>query len=125
MFSTKLFGFLQHTRTTDLDNPDTTLLHRQIILSKPFLKSIYTKWYDEIIGIINKIPVGGMVLEIGSGGGFFKDVYPSAVTSDILPLDCCDSVLDAQSMSYASNTIRAITMVNVFHHIPDCSAFLD
>ena len=40
---------LPHTSSqSDIDDPNTTLIHRDIILSKPFLKKIYLFWYDEI-----------------------------------------------------------------------------
>lgn len=110
-------------KLSDLDDPRTTLLHRDIILAKPFLKKVYEEWYDLIKSSLLGIPAGD-VLEIGSGGGFFKDVFPKVITSDIMPLACCDRCLDALQMPFENESLAAITMVNVFHHLPDSAQFL-
>ena len=54
-----------------MDDPKTTLKHREIILSKAFLKKIYERWYSDFINITKELP-SGKLLEIGSGGGFFN-----------------------------------------------------
>ena len=111
------------SRLYDLDDPRTTLLRRDIILSKPFLKKVYEEWYALITKGLLDIPDGD-VLEIGSGGGFFKDVFPSVITSDIMLLSCCDRCIDALDLPFDDESLSAITMVNVFHHLPDCARFL-
>ena len=69
----------------DLDDPNASLAHRDIILKKPFLKRLYNDWY--LIFIIKSKEIkNGKYLEIGSGGGFLKDVFPEVITSDILCL---------------------------------------
>ena len=113
---------LEHSQeNADLDAPETTLIHRNIILSKPFLKKIYEKWYADLM---KNLSPSAIVVEIGSGGGFLKDIYPNVTSSDILPLPHCDLTLDATAMPFENNTLGAVVMVNVFHHIPDCAAFL-
>jgi len=114
---------LPHTSSqSDIDDPNTTLIHRDIILSKPFLKKIYLFWYQEIIKTFKSTD---KVLEIGSGGGFLKEVFPSVITSDIMPLPNCDMVVDATDIPYEKNSLDGIVMVNVFHHIPDSEKFLN
>ncbi len=107
----------------DLDDPKTCFLHRDIILSKPFLKKVYNEWYGLIKNGLSDIPKGD-VLEIGSGGGFFKDVFPSVITSDIMPLSYCDLCIDAIKIPFNDESLSAITMINVFHHLSDCTQFL-
>lgn len=121
----KKFLALKHTAAhLDLDDPNTTLIHREIILSKPFLKKIYIRWYKDIMQRLNYGP-NTKIVEIGSGGGFIKEIYPEVITSDILPLPNCDHTFAAEHMPFEQNSIDAIVMVNVFHHIPDCTLFLD
>ena len=121
----KNFLALEHTSSNlNLDDPNTTLIHREIILSKPFLKKIYLKWYMDIMNRTHDIPVQKIV-EIGSGGGFIKDIYPDVITSDIMPLKVCDMTFAAEQMPFQNESIGAIVMVNVFHHIPDCKEFLN
>ena len=109
--------------TFDLDDPRRTLEHRDIILSKPFLKRLYTDWYSELFNEIEGLPEG-KILEIGSGGGFIKDLNKDVITSDILDLPNVDMVFSAEEMPFQDNELSAILMINVFHHIPDVRKFL-
>lgn len=115
--------FKKYTIPFDLDDPRATLAHRDIILQKPFLKQLYTNWYNVFINTSKQIK-GGIYLEIGSGGGFLKDVFPEVVTSDILDLPVVDNVFSAEEMPFKSNEVACIMMLNVFHHIPKPHLFL-
>jgi SAM-dependent methyltransferase len=116
---------LNHTaEQADVDDPNTTLIHREIILSKPFLKRIYVDWYKGQFELLKDIPEGKIV-EIGSGGGFIKDIYPQVITSDIMPLSVCDMTFAGEEMPFEKESLAAIIMVNVFHHIPNCELFLN
>lgn len=106
----------------NLDDPKTTMAHREIILNKPILKKIYIDWYNTFKSYIKLLPDGDL-LEIGSGGGFIKEVIPNITTSDIMPLPCCDLVLDAEKMPFKDDSHSAIFTLNVLHHIPDCEHF--
>jgi hypothetical protein len=74
---------LQHPLTTNLSIDDlrATLLRRQIIRSKPFLRKIYEEWYRLVQESLPPEP--GSVLELGSGAGFLQDVVPRAITSEV------------------------------------------
>ena len=61
----------------DLDDPETTLAHRRVLLSKPFLRSLYEDWYEEFHRLTPH--VAGSLLEIGSGGGFLQQVTSSFI----------------------------------------------
>ncbi|MFH1321426.1 MAG: methyltransferase domain-containing protein [Bacteroidota bacterium] len=105
-----------------LDDAETTLRRRDIIIKKKFLKKLYIKWYNVILKKISGLSEGKL-LEIGSGGGFIKELNPGIITSDILPLDHCDLVLSAEYLPFQNNELSAIIMIDVLHHIPDCLAF--
>jgi len=107
----------------DLDSPEATLLHRRIIQSKPFLKSLYGDFYQTLIC---EIPDGAskLCVELGSGGGFIKEIYPQIVTSDLLPLEGVDRCFSVMEMPFEAGTVDAFLMIDVFHHIPDSELFL-
>ena len=110
---------------TGLDSPDLTEARNAVIQRNGFLKRVYEAWYGRIA---NSIPEGeGGVLEIGSGGGFFSEFFDddTLITSDIIPLEKTDLTLDAQELrqSFSPESLRAITMVNVLHHLPDVRRF--
>lgn len=115
--------FKKYTIDFDLDDPRATLAHRDIILQKPFLKRWYQDFYDVFIKKSRAIK-GGKYLEIGSGGGFLKEVFPEVITSDILELPNVDQVFSAEKLPFEANSLASILMLNVFHHIPKPYLFL-
>ena len=110
------------TREFDLDSPETTALRRQIILSKPFLRSVYRDWYRRIADWIPQ--GGGRVLEIGAGGGFLDSELPELLTSEVFAVPGIDLVADARALPFYEGSLKAIVMTNVFHHVPDVAMFL-
>jgi hypothetical protein len=50
-------SWLEHplTRGLPIDSPETTVLRRRVIDSKPFLRRIYAEWYA---AIARHLPVG-------------------------------------------------------------------
>jgi SAM-dependent methyltransferase len=106
-----------------LDDPRTTIEHKEIILHKPFLRKLYTEWYMEFVRRTKDLK-NGTHLEIGSGGGFYKEIFPEVITSDILPLPGVDKVFSAEQMPFGNNELASIVMLNVFHHIPKPYLFL-
>ena len=106
-----------------LDLPETSLQHRDIVLSKPFLKRIHQDWYQDFKQYSNVSKIDGKIVEIGAGGGFLKDVFSEVITSDIMPLSVCDMQFSATEMPFENNELKAIFMLNVLHHIPNNEAF--
>ncbi len=109
------------TRGLDLDDPNTTALRQRIIEAKPFLRKIYEGWYA---WLAEQIPAGdGGVLELGSGGGFFKDYVPGLITSEIFSVPGIGCVLDGQRLPFTDASLKAIAMTNVLHHLPNVRRF--
>jgi len=108
----------------DLDAPASTLLHGRIIERKGFLKKLYTDFYNELIRLsdANKDKV---IVEIGSGGGFLKQIIPNVITSDVLELPGVDKVFNACRMPFEDVSIDAIVMIDVLHHISEPVCFFD
>jgi SAM-dependent methyltransferase len=119
-----LRSWLAHPLTAGLpvDDPQTTELRRSIILGKPSLAAIYREWYGLLRQQVPDIP--GPVLELGSGGGFMRSFVSPLITSDILRLRGIDLVADGTRLPFARRSLRAILMVNVFHHLADPRRFL-
>ena len=102
--------------------PEATLAHRDKLNANPFLRRIYAEWYR---GILSALPAGeGGVLEIGSGPGFLRGDIPEAITSEVFAAPGCDLILDAHELPFGDDTMRAIVMTNVFHHLRDPGRFL-
>lgn len=110
------------TRGVDVDDPRSTLLRREIIRTKPFLRKLYAEWYAAVCARLPEQQ--DAILEIGSGAGFLQQLLPQVVTSEVFPLEGVDRVEDATALSYADGSLDAIVMTDVLHHIPDVGAFL-
>jgi SAM-dependent methyltransferase len=106
-----------------LDSPERTLHHREIILQKKFLRKLYEQWYGEFTKEINHLPNDTMI-ELGSGGGFLKELEPRMICSDILELSTNDLTFSALDMPFGNNSVGGIFMVDTMHHIPDMEKFL-
>lgn len=119
---TFLREFLAHplTRRLPLDSPDITKLRQRIILEKNFLRNIYQTWYQLLI---NQIPaMEGEILEVGSGGGFLKDMEKGIISSEVFFVPHVDVVCNAMAMPFREKSLRAVLMVDVLHHV-SCPEF--
>lgn len=109
------------TRGFDIDDPNTTHLRRQIIQEKRFLRQIYHEWYAMIVAAL---PAGDApVLELGSGAGFLNEMLPNLITSEIFYDPNIEAVLDGQKLPFADQSLRAIVMTDVLHHLPQSRHF--
>ncbi len=106
----------------DLDDPQSTLIHRDIIRKKPFLKKLYLDFYRRLANGLQAVPPGAIV-ELGSGGGLLKDVLPEVITSDILFLPHVDVCFRVDQSPFKNGSVSAFVMLNVFHHVKDTHAF--
>ncbi|MDD2411421.1 MAG: hypothetical protein RBS19_03560 [Bacteroidales bacterium] len=62
----------RHQFKHDIDLPLRTVEHRDLILSNKYLKKTYEEWYSYLIDALPELD--GDVLEIGSSGGFLKQI---------------------------------------------------
>lgn len=107
----------------DLDDASTTLLHAVLINRKSILRKIYIDFYYRFKKATSFITGKRLLIELGSGGGFIKDIIPDVITSDVISLPNVDKVFSATKMDFANNIVDAFLMINVLHHIKDAEAF--
>jgi len=106
----------------NLDDPAVTLLHGEIIQRKAFLKRIYIEFYQQFAKAVPD-PRGKVLVELGSGGGFIKEIISNVITSDILELPNVDKVFSAVEMPFERDSVDAFFMIDVLHHIAEPRAF--
>ncbi len=98
---------------------------RKLIVERPLVHDVYTSWYEKMLHDADSVPHGsGKLLEIGSGANFVKGVNPNVITSDVVR-GASDLVVDAQNLPFPNESLRAILLTHVFHHIPDVEQFLN
>ncbi len=98
----------------DLNSQDTLELHNKLIKEKKFLNLVYKTFYQKLLKI--DFP-RGEIIELGSGGGFIKEINPNIITSDIISGLEIDKVFSANKIPFPNNSISGFIMLNVFHHI--------
>jgi SAM-dependent methyltransferase len=98
-------------------------VHLQIWKTKPILQRIYQSWYKKISAELTAIP-DGPILDIGSGCGNAKAFIPDIIVTDIQNSTLVDIRSDAQWVPFKDDSISAITMVDVLHHIPHPDLFI-
>ena len=98
--------------------------HRQIWQEKRILREIYTEWYQQIKSDLS-VPESGKTVELGAGGGNFKQFMPNVISSDIDPCDWLDMVFDAHVMPFENNEIDNFVMIDVLHHLSNPVKFLE
>lgn len=118
--------WLKLPETQKIDNINdvsATELHSTIIQKKPFLKKIYLENYQQFINSIGDDYGSKKIVELGSGGGFIKDIIPNAITSDVIELPQVDICFSALDMPFEDNSVDAFVMIDVLHHINDSETF--
>jgi SAM-dependent methyltransferase len=108
----------------DLDDPSATVLHREILQKKTFLKKFYEDVYRQFKSAVEQ-PENKVLVEIGSGGGFIKDIMPNVITSEILNIPGVDKVFSAMDMPFKDETVDAFFMLDVLHHFGDPRKFFN
>ena len=97
---------------------------RERIRAKPALRRLYAETYEKYRRCLERCPAQGVALELGAGAGFAREYIPELVCSDVFWHRDVAVVGDATRLPFADNSLRALFMLNTFHHIPDAAAFL-
>lgn len=92
------------------------LHHRRIWDDRPLLRAVYRDLYDRMIRELS--PVRGPTVEIGAGGGNFKEFCARAIATDITWCSWLDLVADAMRLPFAHGRVANLVMFDVFHHLP-------
>jgi SAM-dependent methyltransferase len=122
----RLRGWLYEPRVRGVNVDENELLdiHKSILREKRLLRSAFETFYRDMAELCDRLlPGDGMEVELGTGAGFFKNLRPGLVTSDVRQGSHIDLSLDAQNMSLPDGSVRCIYAINVFHHLPDPELF--
>jgi len=111
-------------RSVDVDSPELIDVHREILASKPMMRSVFQDMYDMCAHLDRRYFHGdGQRVEVGAGVSFMHDVYPDVLATDIKPSRYVQQVVDALEMPFEDGSVRAIYGMNCFHHFPDPDRF--
>lgn len=88
--------------------------HREIWADRPELRWVYHSWFDELL---QQVAGRQPVVEVGGGPGFFKEYYPQLISTDVTGAPWLDVACDACVLPFRSESIGALVMVDVLHHL--------
>ena len=106
-----------------LDSPELAADLAHTLASKATLRQLYDEFYASYARVLIHCPPEGLSVELGSGMGFAKEYVPGLVTSDIIPYSGVDRVIDAADLPFKQGELRALFLLNTFHHLPDVEGF--
>lgn len=108
-----------------LDDPGRIVTISERIRNKQALNHFYRSIYKRYETILTKCPDEGLVVELGSGGGFAREFIPDLILSDVNEYPGTDCVVNGEKLPFADQSVKMFCMLNVFHHIPDVESFLN
>ncbi len=109
---------------TDIDGENTYKVHRDIILSKPFLLKIYHVFYQYLLAPFkNTTSKQTKIVEIGAGGFNANYFHPEVITTDLHQTPFIKQIENAHSLSFKNDELDGIILVDVLHHIPHPEMF--
>ncbi len=111
-------------RSVDVDSPELIDVHREILASKPMMRSVFQDMYDMCPRLDRRYFSGeGLRVEVGAGVSLMHEAYPDVLATDIKPSAYTQMVVDALDMPFEDGSVRAIYGMNCFHHFPDPDRF--
>lgn len=100
-----------------------TAQNRKALREKGLLRRLYLSYYGRHAALLSGAP--GRTLEVGSGGGFFKEVCPEALTSDVLKVGQVELVVDAGRLPFRDGRLANIVFMGVLHHLREPFRFFE
>jgi SAM-dependent methyltransferase len=89
--------------------------HRNIWTARPELRAVYHDFFDRLLECVGtRTPV----VELGSGPGFLKEYRPELIGTDVILTRWVDIVYDGCALPFPAESIGAIVMLDVLHHLP-------
>jgi SAM-dependent methyltransferase len=67
---------------------------------------------------------GGVSVEVGGGPGFFKQLLPSVISTDLVSCPWLDVVADAQALPFQTSSVTNVFGLDVLHHLAAPMKFL-
>lgn len=83
---------------------------------KAVLRYVYRRFYKKIAALFAD-PRGFPIVEIGSGIGQISSVVPECIKIDLFHNPWIDLVGNAYQLSFGSESVSNLVMVDVFHHL--------
>src|SRR5207249_27989 len=91
--------------------------------SRPLVRRLSHEWFRVSGERLTDLP--GPSIELGTGIGKFKEMFPHVVATDVEKTPWAEAVVDAEALPFDNGELANIILVDVFHHLPRPGRFLD
>lgn len=106
------------------DSAETLHHHAHLIRTKALLHRTYESFYGEFLAALHSVANRpGEIVELGTGGGFLKEVIPGTLTTDVIAGPGIDRIADATALPFGDASLKALCLLNVLHHLQNPRAF--
>lgn len=125
----RLAGAVQRWITHPLLRPHTIgtpawfAAQSQLYDEKPLVQRCYRLWQDLLLADADSAGATGAIVELGSGLSRLKQARPGIIATDVVP-GAVDLLADGRALPFRDQSVRALLLTHVFHHIPDVELFL-
>jgi len=111
-------------RGVEPGSPEAAEIQRRILATKPALRRVYERVYAKMLDAADAhVPGAEVRVELGSGGGFLREVEPAIFASDIRPIPGLDLVFDAHDAPVRDASVDVLFAMHVIHHIAGIRQF--
>ena len=108
--------------TIDSEDREVLLRHRRVWDKKPVLRRIYNEeFFGRMLSFQRR---SGPSVEVGAGPGFFKVLFPGAISTDLVWSEWLDAAADAQALPFQSSSVSNLFGLDVLHHLAAPMKFL-
>lgn len=122
-----ILDIIRHPLLRDLEmgSEDWFAAQQQMIKIKPSVRRCYDLWYEKLLIDAQSVPPapGTRMVELGSGASSIQQICPEVLRSDVEPGNA-ELVFDGRYLPFRDQSLRALFLTHVFHHIPDVRLFL-
>jgi SAM-dependent methyltransferase len=106
----------------DTQAQEQLLRHRRVWEQKPILRRIYN---DEFFArLLAARKPSGISVEVGAGPGFFKQIAPNVVSTDLIWCPWLDAIADAQKLPFRAGGVSNVFGLDMLHHLARPMSFL-
>jgi SAM-dependent methyltransferase len=98
-----------------MSDVDVLTRHRAVWERRPELRRVYGEWFARLAAAVAGLTP---VVEVGTGPGFFKDVAPRTLSTDVLPGPRTDVCCEADRLPFRAESVGALVLVDTLHHLP-------
>jgi len=106
----------------DTQAREQLLRHRRVWEQKPILRRVYNDEFFARQLAVRK--PNGLSIEVGAGPGFFKQLAPDVVSTDLIWCPWLDAIADAQRLPFRAASITNIFGLDMLHHLAAPMTFL-